>query len=86
MEMGSNDIMGEPEENTRDEGHEEADPDTEMDEMQRDIWKLLKDLIRQPRSWVKTQVHRDECMLRIKKNATDALIPLRFQFIKLSRP
>lgn len=28
MEMGSNDIMGEPEENTGDEGHEEAEPDT----------------------------------------------------------
>lgn len=28
MEMGSNDIMGEPEENTRDEGQEEAEPDT----------------------------------------------------------
>ncbi len=28
MEMGSNDIMGEPEENTGDEGHEEAEPGT----------------------------------------------------------
>lgn len=28
MEMGSNDIMVEPEENTGDEGHEEAESDT----------------------------------------------------------
>ena len=28
MEMGSNDITGEPEENTGDEGHEVAEPDT----------------------------------------------------------
>lgn len=28
MEMGCNDIMVEPEENTGDEGHEEAEPDT----------------------------------------------------------
>ncbi len=28
MEMGFNDITGEPEENRGDEGHEEAEPDT----------------------------------------------------------
>lgn len=28
VKMGSNDIKGEPEENTGDKGHEEAEPDT----------------------------------------------------------
>lgn len=30
MEMGSNDIRGEPPENTGDEGHEKAEDDTEL--------------------------------------------------------
>lgn len=37
MEMGSNDIMGEPEENTGDEGREVAEPDTAA-------WRCIKPL------------------------------------------
>lgn len=35
MEMGCNDIMGEPEENTGDEGQEEPEPDTAA-------WRCMK--------------------------------------------
>lgn len=75
MEMGSNDIMGEPAENTRAEGHEEAESDTAT---QRCMKTPFKDLILyRERSWGGTRDHRDEHILGIKC-PTDALILLSF--------
>lgn len=62
MEMGSNDIMGEPAENTGDEGQEEAEPDT----VARRRMKIAQGFNAVVRELSEMQVQRDKRIWRIK--------------------